>query len=452
MKKILTSLVLTTLWVLQLSAQEQTPLSLWLSQSMQEGEVVGHGADINDARSEAFGLLYDKLPLEIDSTSLLAELQAEDTTITVDRRKAWIEAAIARETWAAEDTLYQDSVYWVRLKSDDEQLSAFEEYLQTNCIKSGSEYLARARYCYEKGDLLSAALEYSKGLTAMIPCMHRALPSESLDNEDIAKHLYVQYLEVFKGIKLSAVYEQVPIVMGEDIPVPLKFRVMANGKPVIHMPVQGWISSGRMKVGDMTDAQGYVTMHIIQAPSKAGEQAGIILHSNLQSMLEDNFARPAQSALLSGISESAQTLLVPFSPIPTFYVSIDSADIAHHDSIAVMLTRREMIEVSDSATADIICHINYQDERGFPTKHGVYTLTATTAQLSIQVVERQTNHPLASYAVPELTFSHPDARTPDMVRRRAMELMMRQVFDEMPALMKFVNYDKRKVVYDSIVK
>lgn len=456
-------LFLVLLFFTPLVAQEQNIFEQWLSESLSDGEYIARSHELDDARQQAFGMLYDQKNdtlYHLEEESMLSILLSEDSAFAVNRRKAWIEAAV-QQKWASEDTLFhQDTVavtgepfpVWFRLKTTQEEIEQFEDQLYNDCVKKGHEYLTRGNFCYEKGDLLAAAQEYGLGLSQLVPCLHRAMPSDMLVGEDLATYLYDKYLSVFRGIHLSALYEQVPVVKGEEIPVVLKFKVSVGDKPVINMPVQGWIGSGRMKVDERTDAQGYVSMKIAQAPSKEGVHAGIILHSDLSSMLNDNFARPTQAALLSAISEDAKTLLVPFDPTPTFYVSLDSLDRTHRDSLAVMLFRQSMVEVSDSASADVILCARYQGVRGTPTKHGNYMLTTTTSQLSIQVFERQTGHALASYAVPELSFSHPDSRSSDDVRRRTMELMMRQVSDEMPSLMKYVQYDKRKVVYGSVAK
>lgn len=449
MKKIFLTLAITLSSICSMQAQES--LLNWLSDTQEPGAAVGQGADMQSARLDAVSRLYDHMTFDVDSASLLVrQLSALDMELVIDQKTPWVEAAVKSPFFTVVDTLVQDSLCWMRVKVTPEDLSRFHEQLKMVKMMQGSEYLIRAHFYREQGNLFGAAQEYSKGLRAITPCIHQSLVSDILEGEDLAFKLLFEYVSVFDSIQIASIYEHVPVVCGEEMPIDLKFKVTQHGKPVLNMPIQGWIDEGRMTASATTDAQGIASVHINKAPEKPDTYAGLIIHSDLAAMLEENFARPILARNLGEMSPSAKTLLVPFNPVPTYSIQLDSADIAHYDSLSVMLTRAGMIEADSLEEADLVCTLDYKSESGAPEKHGDYMLSTTHCSAQFSIKERATGKELANYAIPHFYFTHPSQKRAKDLRSRTMELMMRQVVVEMPAAIKDLSYDKRKVVYGKV--
>lgn len=433
-----------------LSAQNALPK--WLSATMSNGEAIGNGTDRESALRDAIGQLYDRFTLTVDSTSLLAALRLTDSTLVVDHRSAWVESAMGNEAFVLKDTLSQDSLYWAHIQVTAENLQKFVEQQRMTKLMQGSEYLIRAHICREQGNVLGAAHEYARGLNVIVPCMHKALNSDLLEGKDLGVTLLEEYLTVFDGIALHTLFDSLPVVAGEEIPVDLIFSLTVQNKPLVGFPVEGWIEEGSMTADELSDAQGRVKLHIKKAPTKQGLSAGIIVNRGLLNMLDDTYAKPLLLQHLDKGFPMAQTRLSLFDPAPTFCVELDSLDRAHTDSLAVVLTRQGMKQVGDPSQADLICNLTYQGTLGEASKKGNYMLASTICSLTITVKVRETGEVLGTYNIPSFTLAHPAMKSEESVRVRAVELMMRRASDEMPERLGKITYDKRKVVYGKVAK
>jgi len=434
------------------TTEAQNTLPKWLSSTCKEGESIGSGTDRTSALTDAIGQLYDRFTLTVDSTSLMAMLTQLDSTLVVDHRSAWVASAMDNEAFEVKDTLMQDSAYWVHLQVRAENLQKFVEQQRMTNLMKGSEFLIRAHICREQGNLIAASQEYVKGLDIIRPCMHKALNSDLLEGKDLGVQLFNEYLTVFDGIDLRPLRDSLPVVAGEDIPVDLQFALTVNGKPLAGFPVEGWIEEGRISADEKSDAQGLVRLHIRQAPVKSGMKAGIIVNRNLLTTLDDNYAKPLLLQHLDKGFPMAETRLENFDPTPTFYVELDSLDREHRDSLAVVLTRRGMKQVEDKAQADILCTLSFQAVRGDGVKRGNYVLASSDCSMKVRVFVQNTGEELGLYEVPSLVLTHSNYKPEDEVHQRAVQLMMRRASDEMPERFSQVAYDKRKVVYDKVVK
>ncbi len=434
------------------TSEAQNALPKWLNASLKEGESIGTGVDRQSALEDAIGQLYDRFTMSIDSTSLLATLMQRDSTISVDQRTAWVESAMGNEAFEVKDTLEQDSSYWAHVVVTAENLQSFVERQRMMNLMKGSEFLIRAHICREQGNLIGAAQEYAKGLTAIRPCLHKALNSDLLEGKDLGVILYDEYLTVFDGIELHPLYDSIPVVAGEEIPVDLKFALTAHGKPLSGFPVEGWIEEGRMTSDDLSDAQGLVKLHIKQAPSRNGMKAGVIVNRGLLSTLDESFAKPMLLERLSAGFPMAQTQLLLFDPTPTFFIELDSIDRDHRDSLAIVLTRHGMKQVEEKAEADLICAMNFQMVRGDGVKRGNYMLASSECSMTIKISVQETGEVLGEYNIESFKLTHPSAKSDEDIHVRAVQLMMRRASDEMPAKFSNVAYDKRKVVYGKVAK
>lgn len=446
MKSLLSLLLFVCMGVAQ--AQEESPK--WLTADMTGGEAIGRGVDAQAAQMDAIGQLFERFTLQVDSTSLLARLQQEDSTFVLDQRKEWVRAAVGHASFVTLDTLQTDSLYWVHMQVTPEGLSQYTNQLQQSRMMRASECLIHAHFNREQGNLFGAAQDYARGLSAIVPCMHHSLTSDILEGKDLGQMLLEEYLQVFEGVQVEALRDSLPVVAGEDIPVNLQFRITANGKPLSNMPVQGWIEEGRMNADATTNEKGIVSLHVAQAPHKKGTYAGIIVHANLIEMLEDNFARPKLAAKLDGGFQTARTCLVPFDPTPRFFVQIDSLDIAHHDSLSVAMSRRGLVETDQLYEADMVCSLEYSGERGAGEKHGDYMLASTQCNLRVAVRNCHDGAEVASFVIPQFKLMHPAAKSEDDVRTRAVTLMMRQVCVELGKVFQPVSFDKRAYVYSQV--
>ena len=123
---------------------------------------------------------------------------------------------------------------------------------------------------------------------------------------------------------------------------------------------------------------------------------------------------------------------------------------AHYDSIAVILDRAGMAEADSIQQPDLICKVTYQSERSASEKHGDYVLAMTHCALKITVTESLSGKVIVNYGIPQFDFTHPGKRSEASVRQRAMELMVRQVSNDLPKFVQKDCYDKRKAVYDRV--
>lgn len=430
----------------------QNALPKWISASLKEGEAVGMGLNRDSAMLDAVGKLYDQFTMEVDSTSLLANLLQQDSTLQIDRRTPWIEAAVKSEAFRVKDTLQQDTAYWVFVQTTAEDMQKYAEQQRMTRMMQASEYLIRAHISREQSNLLGAAKEYTKGLIAIQPCMHQSMASELLEGKDVGMQLLSEYVTVLDGISIKAMRDSLPVVLGEEVPVDLHFSVQANGKPVVGMPVEGWVDDGQLEADSQTDQQGMVKLHIKKSPAKDLLTAGVTLKHDLLSMIEDNYAKPFLSQHLGNQFPKAQTRLVAFDPTPTFFVDLDKMDREHSDSLAVVFARHGMKQVFDKKQADLICTLAYQDERGEAVKRGNYTMATTVCTMSVRILVKETGYELANYYLSGFKMVHPASKTQEELHRRALQLMMRRASDEMPASFDKVSYDKRKVVYGKLAK
>lgn len=449
MKKILILLA----FVLGLQNTEaQNNLPKWLSSTLKEGEAIGCGVDRETAMQDAIGQLYDRFSLSVDSTSLMAQLIQQDSTLVLDHRTVWVASAMNSSAFEVMDTLQEDSTYWAHLQVTADNLQKFVEQQRMTNLMRGSEYLIRAHICREQGNLVGASQEYVKGLETIRPCMHKALNSDLLEGKDLGVQLLNEYLTVFDGIELHALRDSLPIVCGEEIPVDLMFSLSVQGKPLVGFPVEGWIEDGKIVTSEQSDAKGMVKLHIVKAPQKSGMKTGIIVNRNLQSTLDDTYVKPLLLQHLDKGFPMVETRLVAFDPAPTFYIELDSIDKEHQDSLAVALTRRGMKEVSSREEADLICSLAYQGVRGESVKRGSYMLASTDCSMSVRIYVQSTGEELGMYTENSFRLSHPANKTDEDIRRRAVQLMMRRAYEVMPDAFAKVTYDKRKVVYDHVAK
>ena len=422
----------------------------WAKEGKQKNdEYIGRGLDANSAWIDALGQIYDKLAQAVDTTSLLSYLQQADTTLNIDRRNDWIEKVSPLHPWSIADSALIDSTLWVLVKANPETISKVQGYLQDSLLSEARAARLRGQSNQEKGDLLAAANEYANALQLITPLMHQPLLPDSTFQSDFGQILYNEYIALFDGIRFEAKRTEMPVVGGEEVPMDVTFQVWAGKRPAIHFPVRVQVNEGTLSAPEKTDEKGLVTVRIQQAP--AGEcDLTVSPAENIAVLTANVFGRSLLTEKLNNKQDTAKTRLLPFSPIPTFAIQMDSIDNAHHDSIAIVLTRAGMAEAPVAEEADLLCQVIYQGNRSEGEKHGDYVLAVTHCSLKILLTERLSGNAIASYEIPSLDFTHPAKRSEEAVRQRTMELLMRTVSSHLPEIIHKETYDKRKAVYSRV--
>ena len=454
------------------SAQNATcELPAWVKgEKLKNDETVGCGADSASAVIDALAKIYDQTDHTPDSTSLMAHLLAADSTLSIDQRSAWIEKVAKCEAITVRDcfrTLMadtvvteadslpqqpQDSIYRVLVANDSEQLARFESEFQSKILDTTKVMLIRARYYHDIGDLIASANEYATALEGLTTMIHRPIRSDSTCADELGQLIFSEYVTLFDSIEVTAQRPELPVVSNEDIPIDLHFRLTSAGRPIRQMPIQVVLSGGRISAPETCDNQGLVAVHIKQAPLDTGI-VRIAPHGNLIALTSNVYVRPLLAARQTRRLPSAETRLIPFCPVPTVAIMMDSIDRAcHHDSIVAIVHRAGMTDVASADSADLICSIKEIEARSEGQKHGNYTLATTRCSIQVTLTERLTGDTVKHYEISQFDFTHPIQRSEAAVHQRAMELLMREVSANVPKVIVPDCYDKRKAVYSRVQK
>ena len=448
-----TFLLLVSFFVCSLMpAFAQKPLPKWTKNPTGQGKTVAMGDDHDDAYEIAIGQLYDSFDQRVDTSSLVSKLMALDSTLVIDQRTSWVEAAMNSGYFKVKDSLETDTSYWVNVQVTSADLKNFVESLTSSNKMFGSESLTRARFSREQGDLLSAVQQYAKGLNEVLPSMHRPLPTDVLQGADLARTIFDEYIITLDSVQSVAGRETCPMVKGEAIPVELTFRFTSHdGKNIPNMPVKAGFEGPKGQVtlvSKFTDRDGLAKVRVMEAPqTDEAEVWAAIDEDALYACIPDNVAKQMLYNRTHGTFPRSSIKLVAFDPTPTFTIAVDSLEEDHKPALANLLKKHGFLaEPGDNA--DLELTLEYQNQlQVAPEKHGDYMLATYRCGLTLKIQVRATKEVLLEYKIRDFDLLQPADKPADKVRRRAVGEMMKQVNRELPERLSEVNYDKRKVVF-----
>ncbi|MBQ0056229.1 MAG: hypothetical protein KBT20_01120 [Bacteroidales bacterium] len=452
MKKFFLSIVL----MCGITAAVAQKLPKWTTTPTAKGETAAMGEDREDAYRKAVTQLFDSFGMTTDPESFRQQLFEIDSTLVVDQRTPWVEAAMQSGYFKIKDTLATDTSYWVRCQIKPDELKQYLPELQQSVIQKGQESLTRARFVKDQGDLLLAAQQYAKGLNEVMPCIHKSLPSDALGGNDLAKTLFDEFLIVLDGLKLEATRKSSPMVKGEEIPLDLPFHLTsAKGKDVPSITMRAWSDDNGTKVkcstpASITDHGGIVIAKVTKAPNADSGKINMGVDEKMLFLsIPENVATPLFKAHLTGKFPTASIDLVAFDPTPTIAVTLEERDQEFAPVIQQIVKQHGLVLAENQETADLELVLDCQSQMlsDAPEKHGDYYLATFRCNMNIVVQVRDSKAHLMEYKITDLDLLQPAYKGEEKIRARALKEMMKQVQRELPDRMSEVSYDKRKVVF-----
>lgn len=302
-----------------------------------------------------------------------------------------------------------------------------------------------------EGLLYKAAAKYIEILDSLHPAIFRYLPvPNDTGFVDLGQQIYNSYLDVYKGISMSAGEEKILAVYGEAVPADFSVSITKNGVPLRRLGVIAEFD-GTITVSPTTDDEGICHFSIDNITSK-NENQMISLTIDTEYLMDLPFVYGCNAVEGRHLFPSLKIPVQLFNP--NAYVKINTAPT---DSLLLKNLKTlwvnnrddvELVERFDSADIIVDIEVGIVKEKDIPTEK--YQFVQYNTSLNIKVNGVADNVLLTEYGIKDFKLMLPATRTEAQVRQAALREMIRQMNREFPDYLKKYQFDKREIKWRSL--
>ena len=399
---------------------------------------------------KALWKVADQLPLVGDNRSLLASL------IKGDQYKASLDDALLDEMqkspyfmlvgeWEDETEYY--CYVSVKEKAALEFIESMIESKKTRALEMYEE----AQSLESEGYLYKAAAKYVEILDSLHPAIFSYLPvPDDTGFVDLGQQIYNSYLDVYKGISMSAGEEKILAVYGEPVPADFSVSITKNGVPLRRLGVIAEFD-GTITVSPTTDDEGVCHFSIDNITSK-NENQMISLTIDTEYLMDLPFVYGCNAIEGRHLFPSLKIPVQLFNPNAFVKINTAPTDSLLLKNLKTLWVNNrddvELVERFDSADIIVDIEVGIVKEKDIPTEK--YQFVQYNTSLNIKVNGVADNVLLTEYGIKDFKLMLPATRTEAQVRQAALREMIRQMNREFPDYLKKYQFDKREIKWRSL--
>lgn len=405
-----------------------------------------------ETRLSALWKVANQLPWQIDQQASLCAVLSMEGQYKASLNEVLLAEIQSSPIFATYEEWENETEYWCFycIKISDAQ--DFVEQMVASTKATGERMYAEAKSLQQQGFLYKAAQKYIETLDSLHPAIFRYLPIETEDGEvDLGRAVYDSYANIYKGIKMTADVSAFPAVYGEEVPGTYAVTVTQHGVPVRNLGIIPEFE-GIITAEPTTDENGKCLFSIDNISSKSINQiVGFTIDTDYLLDLPSVY----------GCNALANYNLFPSLKIPVKLFNpkaFTKIDVAPQDSLLRQSleniwrsNRNDMVFTERYDSADVLVEyaVSITKEKAIDTDKHHFVLY--NANLNVKVKGTADDVLLTEYDIKDFKLLFPASRTEAQVRQSALREMIRQVNRELPSKVEEFKFDKRELVWRSIV-
>ena len=313
------------------------------------------------------------------------------------------------------------------------------------------EMYEEAQSLESEGYLYKAAAKYVEILDSLHPAIFRYLPvPNDTGFVDLGQQIYNSYLDVYKGISMSAGEEKILAVYGEPVPADFSVSITKNGVPLRRLGVVAEFD-GTITVSPTTDDEGICHFSIDNVTSK-NENQMINLAIDTEYLMDLPFVYGSNALEGRLLFPSLKIPVQLFNPNAFVKINTAPTDSLLLKNLKTLWVNNrddvELVERFDSADIIVDIEVGIVKEKDIPTEK--YQFVQYNTSLNIKVNGVADNVLLTEYGIKDFKLMLPATRTEAQVRQAALREMIRQMNREFPDYLKKYQFDKREIKWRSL--
>ena len=343
---------------------------------------------------------------------------------------AWLEGQ------KLEGSYQQNDSYYVYFSLDKEVYQKNAEIRRQRAIRTGKDYLTKAKAAEQKMDLSQALVLYSKGLESIQPWLFMDLSS---DGVNIPVELYHSYINIFSGLALTVNHTQVEGEPFKAIPTAIAACLSRDGVVVPNVKLKAAFVSGSGDVTEpvATDFNGTSTFYVTNITSKKRIQ-------ELSITLDDSFITTLPEAYRELIKDKGWpsvkvVVVLKNQPMSAFFLMSDDNEVEGCERpLRSFLGSKYFNFTEDPDGAQCFIEVSTGMAMGDVVTGGIYDLNSCLCSIQIKIYNNQTQELLLDFSINDHKVLVPVTKSESQFMAMCVRELMKAVKRDLPRKMKTI--------------
>ena len=405
-----------------------------------------------DTRRSALWKVANQLPWQIDQKASLCAILSMKGMYKASLNEVLFSEIQRSPLFSTYQEWETETEYWCYYSIKMTDAQQFVENLVSSTMATGERLYAEAKSLQQQGYLYKAAQKYIETLDSLHPAIFRFLPvANDTGYVDLGSMVYESYQNIYKGITMTSDVKAFPAVYGEKIPGEYAVTVTQNGVPVRNLGIIPEFE-GIITADPTTDEEGKCVFSIDNVSSKSLNQI-IGFKIDTEYLLDLPLAYGCNALADYNIFPSLKLPVTLFNPKTLTKIDVAAKDSILRRSLENLWTSNRvdatLIERYDSADVLVEYAVDITKEKAIDTDK--YHFVQYNANLNVKAKGIADDVELIDYDIKDFKIMLPASRTEAQVRQSALREMIRQLNRELPSKIEEFKFDKRELVWRSIV-